>query len=80
MPAIPVKYHSSDPSRMWIIITGTFNKLADPVALQQARDTWPAISYGACFIEFALLKPGEAPPTAEQLAATDAAFAEEQKP
>ena len=54
-------------------MTGTLNddKRADPVALQQARDAWPGINYAACFIEFALLKPGETPPTAEQLTAAD---------
>jgi hypothetical protein len=81
MPAIPVKYHSNDPSRMWIILTGTLNddKRADSVAPQAARDAWPAIAYGACFIEFVLLKPGETPPTSGQLAAADAA-AKERKP
>jgi hypothetical protein len=78
MPAIPVKYHSNDPSRIWIIITGTFAK--DPVVQQRAQDLWPGINYAACFIEFALLKPGEAPPTAEQLAAADKAAAKEGKP
>jgi hypothetical protein len=73
MPTIPVKYQSGDPSRMWIIITGIVDgkKDPDPLGVQKAREAWPGIAYGACFIEFALLKPGAAPPTAEQLAAAD---------
>jgi hypothetical protein len=82
MPAIPVKYQSGDPSRMWIIITGIVDdkKDPDPLGVQKAREAWPGIAYGACFIEFALLKPGETPPTADQLAAADAAGAEEREP
>jgi hypothetical protein len=81
-PTIPVKYQSSDPSRMWIIITGSGDekKDPDPLGVQKAHDAWPGIAYGACFIEFALLKPGETPPTAEQLTAADAAAAKERKP
>jgi hypothetical protein len=74
MPCIPVRFQSQDPQRMWILLGGTYGASTeeDKAELQKTLEIWPGLHYTG-FVEFVLLKPGETPPTAEQLGAADAA-------